>query len=139
MTAPMTTPNDVQDFSAEDVQQILTMAMTRNTSSRAQLDEMASELSIDSSTLAYAVDAWHQKKAQLRQKQQRRQQFYRYELLPYIAVNAFLIALNISIAGTITWAMYPLLGWGLGVLTGATSFRCGSGSKARAIASGVTE
>ena len=105
-----------QDYSTDDIQQILTIAMGRETSSAEQLEEMATELSIDKETLNYAVDVWRSRKAELQQKQQRRQRFYRYELLPYVAVNGFLLILNISIAGTVTWAIYPLLGWGLGLL-----------------------
>jgi len=110
--------DSAQGYSTEDVQQILTIALGDDSSSAAELEEMANELSIDEMTLSYAVDVWRSRKASAQQKQQRRQRFYRYELLPYLIVNGFLLVLDISIAGGVTWSIYPLLGWGLGLLLG---------------------
>ncbi|EDX84457.1 hypothetical protein S7335_2154 [Synechococcus sp. PCC 7335] len=119
----MSTKNELRTFSSEDVQQILTIAMRRDMSSEAQLNEMAKELSIDEATLNYAVESWTVQKAQQQKKQQRRQRFYRFELLPYLSTNTFLLILNVWIAGAVTWAIYPLLGWGLALairMTGTT-------------------
>lgn len=104
------------DYSTEDVKQILAIAMGRESSSELQLREMAQDLSIDDADLNYAMEAWTLEKTQQREKRQRRQRFYRYELMPYLAVNTLLIGINISVAGAITWAIYPLLGWGAGLL-----------------------
>ncbi len=127
----MSIQNELKTFSSEDVQQILTIAMGQEVSSEARLKEMAQELSIDEATLNYAVESWTVRKAQQQQKHQRRQRFYRFELLPYLSVNAFLLILNIWIAGAITWAIYPLLGWGLALATGmtGTTMRGGCGNK----------
>ena len=107
-----------QDYSSDDVQQILTIALGKESSSAVQLEEMAKDLSIDRATLDYAVDVWRSHKVNKQEKQQRRQRFHRYELLPYLIVNGFLLVLDISIAGGVTWSIYPLLGWGLGLLLG---------------------
>ncbi|MGD1899298.1 MAG: 2TM domain-containing protein [Phormidesmis sp.] len=112
---------NTQDFSTEEVQQILTIAMGKEAFSRTQLEEMASELSIDDAALSYAIDLWKKEDVQRSQKRQQRQRFYREELLPYVVVNTFLVLLDIAIAGAITWSIYPLLGWGMGLLIGATS------------------
>ena len=55
-------------------------------------------------------------KLNAQKKQRQRQAFYRYELFPYLVVNAFLEGLNIAIAGSITWAIYPVLCWGASLL-----------------------
>ncbi len=79
---------------------------------------MANELVIDDSALEQAITTWQTEQENQRQKRQRRQDFYQQQLLPYLGVNTFLILLNISIAGTLTWAIYPLLGWGVSLFFG---------------------
>ena len=110
-----------QRFSSEDVQQILTIALTKDVSSAAQLGEMAEELTIDEATLRYAIDIWQGQKAKAQEKQRHLQRFYQQELLPYVIVNAFLVILNIFLSGRITWSIYPLLGWGVGLALGAVT------------------
>lgn len=105
-----------RNYDAEDIQQILAIAMAKDIVKESQLKEMAAELSVDDASLQYAIDAWQQQKVAAQKKHRQRQRFYRWSLFPYLAVNTFLIVLNISIAGTVTWAIYPLLGWGVGLL-----------------------
>lgn len=125
-------------YSSEDVQQILMIALGRESSSVYQLREMARELSIDDDALRYAVDVWAGQKAKVQKQQQLRQRFYQQALLPYVTVNAFLIVLNVSIAGSVTWAIYPLLGWGAGLLlqsmTGGSFGPCQHGRENRQFA-----
>ena len=110
-----------QQYSSEDIKQILTIAMGRESSSPVQLQEMAAELSIDKVTLDYAVDVWQGQKAKAQAKQQRRQRFYRQSVLPYGVVNGFLIVLDVVTTGGMTWSIYPLLGWGVGLLLEAVT------------------
>ncbi|MEM6866970.1 MAG: hypothetical protein AAF528_01105, partial [Cyanobacteria bacterium P01_C01_bin.121] len=46
-----------------------------------------------------------------------------------------LIVLNVSVAGSVTWAIYPLLGWGAGLLlqsmTGGSFGPCQNGRASR--------
>ncbi len=112
-----------QEYSSEDVQQILMIAQAKDTFSEAQLQEMAHELVIDDSALRQAIATWQIEKENQRQKRQQRQNFYRQQLLPYLGVNTFLILLNVSIAGTVTWAIYPLLGWGISLFFGPCKSR----------------
>ena len=105
-----------QQYSSEDIQQILAIALERASSAPVPLQEIAAELSIDEATLRYAEDVWQEQRAKAKAKEQRQQQFYRQSLLPYVVVNVFLVGLNIAIAGSLTWAIYPLLGWGAGLL-----------------------
>ena len=116
-------------FSAEDVQQIIALA-TRQTefSSRAQIEEIAQELSIDSAAIANAIEIWQSQKLKAQKQQRRRQQFYKYELVPYLVVNAFLVWLNLSLSGTLSWVIYPIMGWGSAILISFLSGSPGSSS-----------
>ncbi|MFN9860036.1 MAG: 2TM domain-containing protein, partial [Pseudanabaena sp.] len=40
---------------------------------------------------------------------------FQSNLLKYVIVNSFLVALNLFTSGSIGWAIYPLLFWGLAV------------------------
>lgn len=116
--------NQNNRFSEEDVRQILALAMRQTEfSTRQQIEDIAQELSIENGAIADAIETWQSQQLKLKKKQHRRQQFYRYELTPYLVVNAFLIWLNLSISGTLSWAIYPLMGWGTAVLI---SFLSGS-------------
>lgn len=79
------------------------------------LEAIAAEMAIAPDQLQRAEAAWvQQEQARAQQRQQR--QRWRQEFTLYVVVNAGLIGLNVATAGTITWAIYPLLGWGLGLL-----------------------
>ena len=66
---------DEQAYSSADVQQILTIALGRESSSPAQLKEMAEELAVDDATLRYAVEAWQVQKLNAQKKKRQRQAF----------------------------------------------------------------
>lgn len=112
-------------YTAADVQQILALAMgPADVSSEAQLQEMAAELSIDDVALQHAIKTWRVQQRLHRAKQLRRSHFYRQRLLPYVAVNLLLIGINVATVGTVTWAIYPLLGWGGGLLLNLEGTDC---------------
>ncbi|MEO1393109.1 MAG: 2TM domain-containing protein [Cyanobacteria bacterium J06634_5] len=140
-------------YSSKDVQRILALAMDEaETFSAETLQEMADELLIDEDALDRAIAQWRSQQwrtqqgvedqsewsteptqlreaalaaqTQIQARRLRRQRFYRQELVPYVAVNSFLMVLNFSMSGAITWAIYPLLGWGLGLILGVTSGDC---------------
>lgn len=108
-------------FRKEDVQQILQRAMAHQQEgefSEQQLKEMASELGISPSALQTAQQEWQQQREQLKQRQvfdTHRRRKFKAHLIPYIAVNTFLILLNLVTSPKYFWAVYPLLGWGLGL------------------------
>ncbi|MBE9076356.1 2TM domain-containing protein [Romeria aff. gracilis LEGE 07310] len=109
-------------YSSEVAQQILQRALARQSAgdfSYDQLQEMAAELSISPSLLQQAEQDWQTQQAQqnaIAAKQTKRRRWLKQQLITYAAVNTFLIGLNIIIEGTVTWAIYPLLGWGLSLL-----------------------
>ena len=119
---PDTTPQYPDSYSQEDIQQILQLAIathhTEEELSRQQLWEIASELDIDNATIQTAERNWLEKKAIDRQRQAfnlyRRERF-KQKLTKYAIVNIFLVSFNFVAAGTLTWSLYVLLFWGLGV------------------------
>ncbi|NEZ64239.1 hypothetical protein D0962_15815 [Leptolyngbyaceae cyanobacterium CCMR0082] len=110
-----------EGYSAERVQQILVTAMGQRQEdgfSRSQLIEMATDLGISPEVLQQAEQTLQQvpvPKQSVSMQASKRQKFQQ-SLKTYAVVNAFLLALNVTLSGTITWAIYPLLGWGLGLL-----------------------
>ncbi|EKU98912.1 hypothetical protein Lepto7375DRAFT_8245 [Leptolyngbya sp. PCC 7375] len=108
-------------YSTEQVQQILVTAMGQRQEdgfSRSQLTEMATDLGISPEVLQQAEQTL-QKVPVPKQSvsiQASKHQKFQQSLKTYAIVNAFLLALNFILSGTITWAIYPLLGWGLGLL-----------------------
>ncbi|MFG6101500.1 2TM domain-containing protein [Leptothoe sp. EHU-05/26/07-4] len=110
-----------EGYSAEQVQQILVTAMGQRQEdgfSRSQLIEMATDLGISPEVLQQAEQTLQQvpvPKQSVSMQASKRQKFQQ-SLKTYAVVNAFLLALNVTLSGTITWAIYPLLGWGLGLL-----------------------
>ncbi|HEY9619260.1 MAG TPA: 2TM domain-containing protein [Crinalium sp.] len=123
---PVTQPATVESvampdfYSQEDVQQILHLAIARQTDTgemtRTQLVEIADELGISALDLQLAEQEWIER----RSEDEERQAFYRFQLarlkqqgFKYLVINGFLIALNVLTSGGISWALYVALGWGV--------------------------
>lgn len=116
------TPPYPDSYSHEDIQQILQLAIAKHHTeeelTRQQLWEIAAELDINNATIQAAERDWLEHKEIDRQRRafdlHRRQQF-KHKLTKYAIVNAFLVSLNLITAGTISWSLFVLLFWGLGV------------------------
>lgn len=111
-------------YSFEAVQAILAEAASRQASApftQAQLFDMAAEMGVSADLVEQVAEDWQRRQLQQQQEQARQQKQRRYlreQIATYAIVNTGLIVLNIACAGTITWAIYPLLGWGLGLCCG---------------------
>lgn len=112
-----------QSYSQEDVQQILQLAIARQSQqtdlaelSREQLWEIAVELDIAPSCLQAAEQDWLNQKI-LDEKRAafelHRRQRLKNKAIRYLIINTFLVLLNLAGAGTLSWSLYVLLGWGL--------------------------
>ena len=116
------TPQYSDSYSQEDIQQILQLAIaSHNTDeelTRQQLWEIASELDINQATIVAAERDWLAQKVVNHQRQAfdlyRRQKFQQ-KLSKYAIVNTFLVSFNFVVAGTLSWSLYILLFWGLGI------------------------
>ena len=120
-----------ESYSQDDIQEILYMAIAakddRELLTRQHLLEIARELDIDGKTLEIAEKKWLEQKAIDRQRQafnlHRRQQF-RQKSTKFLIVNGFLVVFNLISAGTLSWSLYILLFWGLGLaLNGWKTFQ----------------
>lgn len=109
-------------YNQEDIQQILQLAIARQANdgefSREQLLEIAAELDISPECLQLAEQDWQIKQGEI----VKRQDFniYRRKKLQknagnYVIVNSFLVLLNLINTGSLSWSLYVLLFWGLGL------------------------
>lgn len=113
--------------SDEDIEQILRIAIQlpnpdRSLSLRERLSSAAGELGVTESQLAEAERRWAEQKvheadveAYIREN---RAGFFAH-LVPYILVNGFLIAS--SLGEREFWFLFPLVGWGFGLLAHYTA------------------
>ncbi|MCC5664652.1 2TM domain-containing protein [Nostoc sp. CHAB 5784] len=108
-------------YDSEDVQKILQIALARKQEggfSREQLIEMASELGISSDILETTEKKWLAQQEEERSRRTfntfRRRAFWSH-FISFIAVNLFLIILNLITSPSYFWAIFPALGWGLGL------------------------
>lgn len=108
-------------YSSEDVQQILQRAMAdrqRQEFSYPQLAEMAAELDISSDLLQASEQEWLTNREELAKRQAAkafRRKGFKAHLISYLAVNTFLVLLNLLTCPKNFWAIYPVTGWGLGL------------------------
>lgn len=109
--------------SDEDVEEILRLAVRKSGSSsdsdlRERLQMAAAELNISDEELRQAEIEFLQKKeaqeAVSAEKQRQTQEFMGH-LITFVAVNVFLISIDVLADGAISWSIYPLLGWGIGL------------------------
>lgn len=108
-------------YSSDDVQKILQLAMARKQEesfSKEQLSEMAKELGVSTELLKSAEQEWLTQAKVSKEQQTRREikrRGFKAHLISYLAVNTFLIVLNLTTTPRDFWAIYPLSGWGLGL------------------------
>ncbi|MGM3308808.1 2TM domain-containing protein [Anabaena sp. WFMT] len=108
-------------YNSEEMQQILEVAFARQQQgefTREQIIEIASELGLSSESLKAAEQEWLTReievKKQHKSKAQERKEF-KSHLITFVGVNVFLILLNLLVSPSYFWAIFPLLGWGLGL------------------------
>ncbi|MBD2569140.1 2TM domain-containing protein [Anabaena lutea] len=109
-------------YSSEEMQQILQTAFARKQEgefTQEQIIEIALELGVSSESLQAAEKEWliqqvEMKKQQISNAQKRRE--FKSHLISFIVINGFLILLNLFTSPSYFWAIYPILGWGLGLL-----------------------
>ncbi len=111
-----------EQYSLAEAQEILKQAsilQQKDTISRTQLLEIASEAGISAETLQQAEQAWlvEQQAKQLQSvRQSRRQLGFKLHVIPYVAVSILLIFLNLKTTPRYFWSVFPIMGWGVGVL-----------------------
>ena len=116
------TPQYPNSYSQEDIQEILQIAIanhhTDDELSREQLWEIASELDISNAVIQSAEKNWLEQKTVNRQRRAfdlHRRQKFQQKLTKFAIVNTFLVSFNFVAVGVLSWSLYILLFWGLGI------------------------
>ncbi len=108
--------------SEEDLEEILARAARKSGvhegSLRERLHQAAGELGISAEALREAELEHAREKAEaaeVAEYQRKRITDWKSHLFSYIGVNIFMLALDFFSGGGIQWAIFPLLGWGIGM------------------------
>ncbi len=112
----------VRSYSQEDIQQILSIAIARQSDdtefSYEQLLEIAEELEITPEALQQSEIEWRSQNTIVRQKQTFdlfRRNKLKKRVGNYAIANSFLVLLDLLNSGDLSWSLYILLIWGLKV------------------------
>ncbi|MEM9542634.1 MAG: 2TM domain-containing protein [Cyanobacteria bacterium P01_E01_bin.42] len=107
-------------YQQEEIQQILQIAIARQTESdeltEAQLQEVAADLGISSTSLQEAQQEWLQQKLEQTKRQAfnlYRQERFRQKTITYSIVGIFLVAFDLIGGGGMSWSRYTILIAGL--------------------------
>jgi 2TM domain len=120
---PVSNTKITRSYSQEEIQQILQLAIARQTYegefTHEQLLEIAAELEISPATLQAAEQDWLAQQGELQQR--RAFNNYRYGKLKkrfgnFVIFNSFFVLLNFIGSGGLTWSLYLLLISGLGLV-----------------------
>ncbi|HEY9809885.1 MAG TPA: 2TM domain-containing protein [Halomicronema sp.] len=109
-------------YSQDDVQQILNLALSRKEEggeiSRSQLLEIAQDLNISLAHLEAAEKEWLSRQGELQEQQvfdiYRRKKLQK-NVVKYGIFNCFFVLLNLAGSGELSWSLYIVLFWGLGL------------------------
>lgn len=114
------------DYEEEDVQEILKRAVrtdAQRQTGRENLVMSARELGISDEALAEAELDYLREKTETGELREfiaeHRRSFFEH-LASYVIVNTFLLILNLLNWNGHLWAIYPILGWGIGIAFHAT-------------------
>jgi hypothetical protein len=112
------------------VQAILSRALALRSADRysaQDLQAMAEELNVSPELLSTAEAEWRSQQALETQQtaaQEKHQRRQRQQWLQYAFGSALMIGLDVATAGTLTWAIFPVMGWGLSLALGESYRSC---------------
>ncbi|MCT7948603.1 2TM domain-containing protein [Ancylothrix sp. C2] len=118
-------------YSQDEVQQILHLALSRKEEggeiSRAQMLEIAQDLNIPLAHLEAAEKEWLSRSGDFEERQvfeTYRRKKLKKNAVNYGIFNSFFVLLNLAGSGELSWSLYILLFWGLGLaLQGWNSYQ----------------
>ncbi|MFN9608219.1 MAG: 2TM domain-containing protein [Pseudanabaena sp.] len=109
-------------YSEEQVDQILRYALAKRTNgqnlTKQQIYEIASDMGVSEADFLVAIQEWQSQQSVRKERvefDKYKKKSFQSNLLKYVIVNSCLVALNLFTSGSIGWAIYPLLFWGLAV------------------------
>ncbi|MEG4233214.1 2TM domain-containing protein [Microcoleus sp. Pol11C3] len=111
-----------QVYGSEDAQGILQLAIARRQDegelSRVQLFEIAAELGISEQDIVAAEQQWLATRGEVQEKRVfnafRRRKLQK-NVTKYGIINTFLVLFNLAAAHELSWSLFILLTWGLGL------------------------
>ncbi|HMA93329.1 MAG TPA: 2TM domain-containing protein [Polyangiaceae bacterium] len=110
-------------YTREEVDAILGRAIERDRSngdlSREQLVAVAREVGVSAESVEKAIDEIFAERSGREELAQLRRQAWRgflFHLIPYVCVCTLLVVLNLATT-SFPWALFPIMGWGIGVLS----------------------
>ncbi len=106
----------------EDVDEVLKLALRMQGRAdedlRSRLVAAAEELGISPEELASAEAEYvlnKEERKEFLEFKQRQVREFREHFFAYITINTLLVAINFITAETVNWAIWPILGWGIGL------------------------
>jgi len=111
-------------FSKSEVDRILRRALEKSppkgdTLTESEIIRIAEELGIDQNQVRIAIreeEKYAQfENAKILWKKKKRREFYQH-LSSYVIINGFLVGINVVMSGGIGWAIFAILGWGIGLI-----------------------
>ncbi len=106
----------------EDVDEVLKLALRRQGRAdedlRSRLVAAAEELGISPEELVLAEEEYalsKEERKEFHEFKQRQVREFREHFFAYIIINTLLVAINWITSGTVNWAIWPILGWGIGL------------------------
>jgi len=110
-------------YSKNEVDRILRRALEKSSSkgdllSETEILRIAEELGIEENQVRIAMQEDDKitqfENAKIMWKRKKKREFYQH-LVSYSIVNSFIVGINIFLEGSISWAIFPILGWGVGL------------------------
>lgn len=111
-------------YTKQEVDRILRRAMEASstkgdTLSESEILRIAEELGLDTNHVRASIredsNIIQFENAKIMWRKKKKQEFYKH-LSSYVIINSFLVFLNVALSGNISWAIFPILGWGIGLL-----------------------
>ena len=115
------------EYTHEDGEEVLKRAIAIDaleTNAKDVVRRTAAELGLSEAAVERAEAEYFKEKSHREELEQfaadQRGSFFKH-LGTYLIINAFLVGMNLLSDGKVDWAIYPLLGWGIGVALHAMS------------------
>lgn len=110
-------------FSNDDLERIIKRAINRSADykggvTESELHKIAAELNISPENIKSAIAEDHKyaefEEAKIMWLDKKRKSFTEH-LVAYLIINGFLSATNFLVSGSVDWAWFSILGWGIGL------------------------
>lgn len=110
-------------YNNEDIERILRRALNKNSTnsggiSESDLFRIASELNISRDQVLQAIREDSELAGYEEARRiwiQKKRSSFKEHLMAYLIINGFLVGINLFTLGNLSWALFPIMGWGIGL------------------------